>query len=88
MTTNNEDGLLKTPNDILTFVSRKKEVARVHVLEFLEQPAIVIKVKLKFFERLHCLFCGDYKDQLEMYWQMELESIIPSGIQITVLFVL
>lgn len=71
----------------MKYLLTKKGVIKVATIEFLEQPAIVVKVKMKFWVRLHCILSGDFKDVLEQNMQLEIDNIMPVGLPVTLILV-
>lgn len=79
--------ILVSPAEVVEYLFAKKEVARVRVLEFLDQPAIVVKIKLKLLVRLRCILSGDYRDKTLQEMQMDLNKRIVEEIPIHLIFV-
>lgn len=83
---NNEN--LETTADVINYIYSQKHVAKVRTLEFLEQPAIVVKVKLKIMARIRCIFSGDYRDRKLQGMQIDVRSRVNEDIPIHIIFVL
>jgi|AntAceMinimDraft_11_1070367.scaffolds.fasta_scaffold01606_2 hypothetical protein len=79
--------LMQTPKDLINMFLKKSKTVRVTIFEFYEDRTIVVKVKLRFWNKLWATLNSDYANTLKNSYQSEADEFAPVGLKIEVIFI-
>ena len=76
---------IRTPKELQESILQDKDVISVSLLEYLDEPSIVVIIELRLLLRLKLLFSRAYKKSILLHYKKVVQDAIPPEIKTEVI---